>query len=106
MRMDHRSNRPQGGNKPRSAGRTRASRSTQGDASGVQPRLPSERDESADSQSGGEPSGQAVGRQALEDLERGLADTGTAPVTDSTYRRVKGGDESGEESAPRPRRRS
>ena len=103
--MDQRSNRPHVGNKARDAGRTRASRSTQDEASGVQPRLPNERDESADSQSGGEPSGQAVGRQAVEDLERGLADTSMAPVTDATYRRVKGRDETGEAGAPRRTRR-
>lgn len=95
------SNRPPDRRKLPSAGRTRASRSTQGDASGVQPRLPNERDESADSQSGGEPSGQAVGRQAMKDVERGLADTSMAPVTDDTYRRVKGRDESGEAGKPR-----
>ena len=101
---DHRSKQPQRG-KPRDAGRTRASRSTQGDASGVQPRLPNERDESADSQSGGEPSGRVVGRQAMADVERGLADTSMAPVTDATYRRVKGRDDSGEAGGPRRTRK-
>ena len=67
----------------------------------MQPRLPNERDESADSQAGGTPGAQAKGRQALRDLERGLADTSMAPVTDRTYRRVKGSDEPGEPAAPR-----
>lgn len=98
--MDHRSDDTSAG-KTRRAGRTSASRSTQGEASGVQPRLPNERDESADSQAGGTPGAQAMGRQALRDLERGLADTSMAPVTDRTYRAVKGGDESGTSGAPR-----
>lgn len=98
--MDHRSDDSSGAKPPRT-GRTAASRSTQGEASGTQPRLPNERDESADSQAGGTPGAEAVGRQALEDLERGLADTSLGPVTDRTYRRVKGRDESGEAAAPR-----
>ncbi|MEP6792077.1 MAG: hypothetical protein ABI907_11945 [Ramlibacter sp.] len=39
------------------------------------PRMPHERDESADSQESAEPSGRRVGSQAHEDVERGLVDT-------------------------------
>jgi hypothetical protein len=54
------------------------------------PRMPHERDTSADSQrhpGGGAP---RVGRQAHEDVERGLVDTDRAPVTQKVYDRVKG----------------
>lgn len=72
-------------------GRTQSARSS----TGSEPRLPSERDESADSQAHGSASGEAIGRQGFRDLERGLQDTGTAPVTDRTYRglREEGGSE-------------
>lgn len=53
------------------------------------PRLPNERDESADGQAGGAPS--AEQRQAYEDLRRGVVDTDRGPVLDSVYNeRVKG----------------
>ena len=53
------------------------------------PRLPHEHDESSDSQEsqGGEPT--EVGKQAHEDVERGLVDTDRAPVTDRVYRDIK-----------------
>ena len=49
------------------------------------PKLPHERDQSSDSQEtpDGEPT--RVGKQGHEDLERGLVDTGTSPVTDKVY---------------------
>jgi len=52
------------------------------------PRLPHEVDQSADSQQtpdGTEGSTPRVGRQAHEDVERGLVDTDRAPVTDRVY---------------------
>ena len=52
------------------------------------PRLPHERDQSADSQQtpdGTDGTAPRVGRQALEDVERGLVDTDRAPVTDRVY---------------------
>ena len=55
------------------------------------PRTPNERDESADSQAAQEPSGQRVGRQASEDVERGLVDTDKGPVLDQAYDKVRGG---------------
>lgn len=50
------------------------------------PRLPHEHDESSDSQEtqGGEPP--EVGKQAHEDVERGLVDTSRAPEADRVYR--------------------
>ena len=49
------------------------------------PRLPHEHDQSSDSQQsqGGVPP--AVGRQALDDIERGVVDTDRGPVTDRVY---------------------
>jgi hypothetical protein len=50
------------------------------------PRLPHERDQSSDSQQNLEGTGaQRVGRQALEDVERGVVDTDRGPVTDRVY---------------------
>ena len=49
------------------------------------PRLPHERDQSSSSQQNQDGSAPEVGRQALEDIERGAVDTGTGPVTDRTY---------------------
>lgn len=48
------------------------------------PRLPHEHDESSDSQSS-EP--REVGRQAHEDVERGVVDTDRGPVMDDLYER-------------------
>lgn len=55
------------------------------------PRLPHERDESADSQTGADNDVEQVVQQAATDLRRGLVDTGTGPVIDRTYERVKHG---------------
>ena len=51
------------------------------------PLLPSERDQSSDSQQsqGGNGSQREMGRQALEDVERGVVDTDLGPVTDRVY---------------------
>jgi hypothetical protein len=53
-----------------------------------EPRLPHERDESSDSQQHGEPAGQAVGEQALDDLKSGKVDTDRGPVMDDVYRKT------------------
>ena len=55
------------------------------------PRMPHERDESADSQSSSEPSGGAMGQAAYEDVERGVVDTDKGPVLDQTYDKVREG---------------
>ena len=55
------------------------------------PRTPNERDESADSQSRQEPSAARVGRQASEDVERGLVDTDKGPALDQAYDKVREG---------------
>jgi hypothetical protein len=49
------------------------------------PRLPHERDQSSDSQQNQEGAAPRVGRQALEDIERGLVDTDRGPVADRVY---------------------
>lgn len=49
------------------------------------PRLPHERDQSSDSQQNTQGQAPRVGRQAHEDIERGLVDTDKGPVTDRVY---------------------
>lgn len=63
----------------------------QGETRDRVPRMPHERDESADSQSPSEPSGRRVGQAAHEDIERGLVDTDKGPVLDQTYDKVREG---------------
>ena len=49
------------------------------------PRLPHEHDQSSDSQQNVDGSAPEVGKQALEDVERGIVDTDRGPVTDRVY---------------------
>ena len=50
------------------------------------PRLPHERDQSSDSQQNQDGTARrASGRQAQEDVERGVVDTDRGPVTDRVY---------------------
>jgi hypothetical protein len=49
------------------------------------PRLPHEHDQSSDSQQSQEGTAPRVGRQALQDVERGLVDTDRGPVVDRVY---------------------
>jgi len=55
------------------------------------PRMPHERDESADSQRSGEPSASRIGQMAHEDVERGVVDTDKGPVLDQVYDKVREG---------------
>lgn len=64
----------------------------QGETQEPAPRLPHERDESADSQAAQEQSGERVGKQAREDIERGLVDTDKGPALDETYEKVRDGE--------------
>lgn len=52
-----------------------------------EPRLPHERDESSDSQTEPPAEVREVGRQAAQDLQRGLVDTDRGPVLDRLYAR-------------------
>jgi hypothetical protein len=63
----------------------------QGEKQERSPRMPHERDESADSQAGQESSGRRVGGQAQEDIERGLVDTDRGPALDSAYDKLREG---------------
>jgi len=54
-------------------------------------RLPHEHDESSDSQTHAEPSGQRMGKQAHKDVRAGMQDTSKAPEMDRAYRQVKDG---------------
>jgi hypothetical protein len=63
----------------------------QGETQQRSPRMPHERDESADSQAAGEPSGQRLGRIGHDALEQGQVDTDKGPVLDATYDKVREG---------------
>lgn len=63
----------------------------QGEKQEEVPRTPNERDESADSQAAQEPSGTRVGRQARQDVERGLVDTDKGPALDQAYDKLRDG---------------
>jgi hypothetical protein len=49
------------------------------------PRLPHEHDQSSDSQQSQDGGASRVGRQALEDIERGVVDTDRGPEADRVY---------------------
>jgi hypothetical protein len=53
------------------------------------PRMPHERDESADSQTRGESATQDIGRVAHQDARRGLPDTSKAREMDRTYEQLR-----------------
>jgi hypothetical protein len=53
------------------------------------PRMPHERDESADSQAAGEPSARRMAEAGRKDIERGLVDTDKGPVLDKTYEELR-----------------
>ncbi|MDQ7957767.1 MAG: hypothetical protein RET84_17790 [Pseudomonadota bacterium] len=53
------------------------------------PRLPHERDQSADSQATKDGQPPEVGRRAHDDVERGSVDTDRGPVTERTYEKLK-----------------
>lgn len=61
----------------------------QGETQESVPRMPHERDESADSQRKMEPSNQRMGRAAQKDVEAGLQDTSKANEMDDAYERMK-----------------
>jgi hypothetical protein len=63
----------------------------QGPAQERAPRMPHERDESADNQAADEPSAKRMGTIGHDDLERGLVDTDKGPVLDETYEKVREG---------------
>jgi hypothetical protein len=63
----------------------------QGETQQRAPRMPHERDESADSQAAGEPSGQRVGQAGHDALEQGQVDTDKGPALDATYDKVREG---------------
>lgn len=61
----------------------------QGETQDKAPRLPHERDESADSQAAAASADKTLGRIAQADVARGLVDTDKGPVMDATYAKVK-----------------
>lgn len=89
MPLDEERNVQRGGMAKRTAaaptGTTRRTRNTQVEPQRVEPRLPHERDESSDSQRDTAADNASIGRQAHDDLKRGLVDTDRAPVVDRVY---------------------
>jgi hypothetical protein len=63
----------------------------QGESQAEVPRMPHERDESADSQAPQEPSGRRMGRQGAQDIERGVVDTSKGEALEETYDKVREG---------------
>ncbi len=61
----------------------------QGETQDGVPRMPHERDESADSQARMEPSNQRMGQLARKDAERGVADTSKGAELDATYDKLR-----------------
>lgn len=61
----------------------------QGETQRPVPRMPHERDESADQQPRMEPSNERVGRAAQADTERGVADTSKGAELDATYDKLR-----------------
>lgn len=61
----------------------------QGETQRAVPRMPHERDESADQQPKMEPSSDRVGRAAQKDAERGVADTTKGAELDATYDKLR-----------------
>jgi hypothetical protein len=64
----------------------------QGETQAAVPRMPHERDESADDQVRKEPSAQRMGQVAHDDIERGLVDTSRSVELDATYEKIREGD--------------
>lgn len=63
----------------------------QGDKQQRSPRMPHERDESADSQASSEPTAKRIGTIAHADVAQGRVDTDKGPVLDETYDKVREG---------------
>ena len=68
----------------------------QGETQHAVPRMPYERDESADEQPAMEPSNARVGRAAQADAQRGVADTSKGAELDATYDKLREGLPDGE----------
>jgi hypothetical protein len=69
-----------------------------------EPRLPHDRDESADSQNKAAPDTRGIGRKAYEDVKAGRVDTDRGPVIEELGRRLPS-NETPETPAPKRRRR-
>lgn len=64
----------------------------QGETSRGVPRMPHERDESADQQSRREPSSERLGQVAHDDAEQGRLDSSRSVELDATYRQLRAGE--------------
>lgn len=75
-----------GSGDPGGGGRKKTGRTSSDVAHHRVPRLPHERDESADSQELQEPEQRDMMQRAHDDIEHGLVDTDRGPVLDEVYR--------------------
>ena len=64
----------------------------QGENQAPKPRMPHERDESADSQAPEAAATRRMGKMAHDDLREGQVDTDKGPAMDATYEKVKDGE--------------
>lgn len=62
---------------------------SQGENQHPVPRMPHERDESADNQAAMEPSNKRMGEKAQTDAERGIPDTSKGAELDATYDKLR-----------------
>jgi len=92
-RMTSRSKPPAGGKPSARKGQTQTE---QGEDQRTVPRMPHERDESADSQARQEPSNARMGKIAQSDTERGVKDTSKGAELDATYDKLRQGMPDGE----------
>ncbi len=78
-----------GGDKPDPDPKSGNTTMVQGETQHRVPRMPHERDESADGQARMEPSNRRVGERAHADAERGVDDTTKGAELDATYEKLR-----------------
>ena len=78
-----------GGDKPDPDPRAGNTTMAQGEDQRLVPRMPHERDESADSQAKAEPSNQRMAEKAQADMERGVPDTTKGAELVATYDKLR-----------------
>ena len=89
-----------GGDRPDPDPKSGNTTPVQGETQQRVPRMPHERDESADEQARMEPSNRRVGERAHGDAQRGLADTTRGAEADATYEKLR---EDGPRGGRKPR---
>ena len=102
--LDHTQDSPR--TSPQARNPTGNTSTAQGETQRPVPRMPHERDESADQQAQRHPAAERMGRLAHDDVAHGVADTSRSVETDQTYHRLREGAPDGEKDearqGPRP----